>query len=86
MKLLVSGATTFNNCVIKAHRCFYLCSQSSESGDGQTRESQEGEDKSESNQKQYAHFVLLYKGLVYSSHIFLISNQLRPNFKSTVFS
>lgn len=52
MKLLVSGATTFNNPVIKAHRCFYLCSQSSESGDGQTRESQEGEDKSESNQKQ----------------------------------
>lgn len=52
MKLLVSGATTFNNCVIKAHKCFYLCSQSSESGDGQTRESQEGEDKSESNQKQ----------------------------------
>lgn len=50
MKLWVSGVTTFYHCVIKAHGCFYLCSQGSESGDGQTRESQEGEDQSKSNQ------------------------------------
>lgn len=51
-KLWVSAAPTHNPCVIKSHTCFYLGSQGSESGDGQTRESQEGENQSKSNPKR----------------------------------